>query len=97
VFGADLSRTTPQRLPAKRLRLPKDGGAIRGVGERFSANPVTSTGSLSVPTYTSPGSSGFGPQLSVSHDSGAGDGAIGFGWRLSVSSTTRDTDKGLPR
>jgi hypothetical protein len=28
--------------------LPKGGGAIRGIGEKFSANPVTGTGSVSV-------------------------------------------------
>ena len=35
--------------------LPKGGGAIRGIGEKFSANPVTGTGSMSVPVATSPG------------------------------------------
>ena len=53
------------------IALPKGGGAIRGMEEKFSANPVTGTGSLSVPIYTSPGRSGFGPQLSLSYDSGA--------------------------
>src|SRR6201982_1958324 len=67
--------TTP---PARSL--PKGGGAIRGIGEKFAANPVTGTGSMSVPIATSPGRSGFGPQLSLSYDSGAGNGAFGFGW-----------------
>ena len=31
------------------LSLPKGGGAIRGIGEKFAANPVTGTGSMSVP------------------------------------------------
>ena len=48
------------------LSLPKGGGAIRGIGEKFAANPVTGTGSFTVPIYTSPGRSGFGPQLSLS-------------------------------
>ena len=47
------------------------------MGEKFSANPVTGTGSLSVPIYTSPGRSGFGPRLSLSYDSGAGNGPFG--------------------
>ena len=83
------------RPPA--ISLPKGGGAIRGMGEKFAANPVTGTGSLSVPIYTSPGRSGFGPQLSLSYDSGAGNGPFGFGWSLSVPSITRKTDKGLPK
>jgi RHS repeat-associated protein len=77
--------------------MPKGGGAIRGIGEKFAANPVTGTGSLTVPIYASPGRSGFGPQLSLSYDSGAGNGPFGFGWSLAVPSITRKTDKGLPR
>jgi len=79
------------------IALPKGGGAIRGLGEKFAANPVTGTGSLSVPIGTSPGRSGFGPQLSLSYDSGAGNGPFGFGWSLSLPSITRKTDKGLPQ
>src|ERR1700756_2394437 len=55
------------------------------------------TGSMTVPVFTSPGRSGFGPQLSLSYDSGAGNGSFGFGWNLSVPSITRRTDKGLPK
>src|SRR5262245_24175617 len=53
------------------ISLPKGGGAIRGIGEKFTANPVTGTGSMSVPIATSPGRAGFGPQLSLAYDSGA--------------------------
>ncbi|MBW2690225.1 MAG: hypothetical protein JRC99_09885, partial [Deltaproteobacteria bacterium] len=83
--------------PIPSISLPKGGGAIRGIGEKFAANPVTGTGSLSVPIATTPGRSGFGPQLSLSYDSGAGNGPFGFGWSLSLPSITRKTDKGLPR
>ncbi len=79
------------------ISLPKGGGAIRGIGEKFAANPVTGTGSLTIPIPTSPGRSGFGPQLSLSYDSGSGNGPFGFGWSLSVPAITRKTEKGLPR
>jgi len=79
------------------LSLPKGGGAIRGIGEKFGTNPVTGTGSLTVPIATSPGRSGFGPQLTLSYDSGAGNGSFGLGWNLSLPSITRKTDKGLPQ
>jgi len=79
------------------LSLPKGGGAIRGIGEKFASNPVTGTGSMTVPIATSPGRSGFGPQLALSYDSGAGNGPFGFGWSLSLPSITRKTDKGLPQ
>src|SRR2546426_2310286 len=79
------------------ISLPKGGGAIRGMGEKFAANPVTGTGSMRVPIATSPGRSGFGPQLSLSYASGAGNGPFGFGWTLSLPTITRKTDKGLPQ
>src|SRR4051794_35650900 len=79
------------------ISLPKGGGAIRGVGEKFAANPVMGTGSMAVPIPTSPGRGGFGPQLSISYDSGAGNGPFGFGWALALPQITRKTDKGLPR
>ncbi|MGB5637389.1 MAG: SpvB/TcaC N-terminal domain-containing protein, partial [Waterburya sp.] len=83
--------------PPPAVTLPKGGGAIKGMGEKFAANPVTGTGSMSVPLATSPGRAGFGPQLSLSYDSGAGNGSFGFGWNLSLPSITRKTDKGLPQ
>ncbi len=84
-------------VTAPSISLPKGGGAIRGIGEKFSANPVTGTGSMTVPITTSPGRSGFGPQLALSYDSGAGNGPFGFGWSLSLPVITRKTEKGLPK
>jgi hypothetical protein len=81
-----------QGVSTPAITLPKGGGSIHGMGEKFAANPVTGTGSMSVPIGTSPGRSGFGPQLSLSYDSGAGNGSFGFGWSLSVPSITRKTD-----
>lgn len=83
------------RAPA--IALPKGGGAIRGIGEKFAANPVTGTGSMTVPIAVSPGRAGFGPQLSLSYDSGSGNGPFGFGWNLALPAITRKTDKGLPK
>ncbi|MCI0647258.1 MAG: toxin, partial [Chloroflexi bacterium] len=94
------SQSTPSErssFSAPAISLPKGGGAIRGIGEKFAANPVTGTGSLSVPIAASPGRSGFGPQLSLSYDSGAGNGPFGFGWSLGLPQITRKTDKGLPQ
>ena len=99
--AADAERTASADntflLRAPALSLPKGGGAIKGIGEKFTANPVTGTGSLSVPIATSPGRGGFGPQLSLSYDSGAGNGPFGLGWSLSLPSISRKTEKGLPR
>src|SRR5438045_9023884 len=90
--GSHESAMTP---PA--ISLPKGGGSISGIGEKFTANPVTGTGSVSVPMATSPGRDGFGPDLTLSYDSGTGNGPFGLGWQLSLPSITRKTEKGLPR
>jgi len=90
--GADKKALAPPTIS-----LPKGGGAIRGIGEKFAANPVAGTGSFSVPLYTSPGRSGFGPQMSLTYDSGSGNGPFGFGWSLALPAITRKTDKGLPQ
>jgi RHS repeat-associated protein len=79
------------------LSLPKGGGAIRGMGEKVAANPVTGTASFVVPIFTTPGRAGFSPQLRLTYDSGVGNGMFGFGWSLSLPSITRKTGKGLPR
>src|SRR5688500_11247971 len=78
---------------APAISLPKGGGAIRGIGEKFATNPVTGTGAMTGPIFTSPARGGFGPKLSLSYDSGAGNGPFGFGWNLSIPSITRKTDK----
>lgn len=82
---------TPEIVP------PKGGGALSGMGEKFAANPVSGTGAMSVPVFTSPGRAGFGPQLSIHYNSGAGNGPFGFGWNLSLPTVSRKTEKGLPR
>ena len=82
---------------APTISLPKGGGAIRGIDEKFAANPVTGAGTVTVPIATSKGRAGFSPQLSLSYDSSGSNGPFGFGWSLSLPSITRKTNKGLPR
>ncbi|MGZ5053532.1 MAG: SpvB/TcaC N-terminal domain-containing protein [Methylobacter sp.] len=96
-LGSGLSSQKSAFVSSPSVSLPKGGGAIHGMGEKFAANPVTGTGSMSIPIAISPGRSGFGPQLSLSYDSGAGNGPFGLGWNLSLPSITRKTDKGLPK
>ncbi|MCB2190551.1 MAG: hypothetical protein KQI62_03250 [Deltaproteobacteria bacterium] len=66
------------------------------MGEKFSAAQVTGTATITVPIFSSPGRSGFGPELSLSYDSGAGNGPFGMGWHLGLPQIARRTDKGLP-
>ncbi len=93
--NAQAQLSQDSQIPA--IELPKGGGAISGIGEKFAANPVTGTGSMTVPIATSPGRSGFGPELSLSYDSGSGNGSFGFGWAMSLPEITRKTSKGLPQ
>jgi RHS repeat-associated protein len=79
------------------LSLPKGGGALRSLGEKFSVNPLNGSSSLSVPIAASPGRSGFGPQLGLGYDSSSGNGPFGLGWGLTLPAIVRRTDRGLPR
>ena len=93
--GATGNKNTNDSDPL--VQLPKGGGAIKGIGEKFQANPLTGTAGITVPLSISPGRAGFAPQLSLSYDSGSGNGAFGQGWSIGLPSITRKTDKGLPR
>ena len=85
------------RIEAPAVTLPKGGGAISGMGEKFAANPVTGTASMSLPMPLTAGRGGVTPSVGLSYDSGGGNGPFGLGWRLSLPSIRRKTDKGLPR
>ena len=95
--GSNESSAAAHSPSQPQLALPKGGGAIRGIGEKFGVNPVTGSGTMSIPLAASPGRAGFGPALSLSYDSGTGNGPFGFGWNLSLPAITRKTDKGIPR
>ncbi|MBK7503120.1 MAG: hypothetical protein IPI14_11290 [Polaromonas sp.] len=77
------------------INLPNGGGAIRGISEKFSTNPVSGTASLTVPLPISVARN-FQPDLALSYDSGSGNSAFGLGWNINVSSIGRKTDNGLP-
>ncbi len=81
---------------APSLALPKGGGALRGIDEKFSVNAVNGTASVELPLPLSPGRGGFTPALSISYSSGGGNSEFGLGWGLSLPSIQRKTDKRLP-
>lgn len=74
--GEALFQQGPSSAPA--IFLPKRGGALHGIGGKLADAPVTGTVSMNVPIATSPGRAGFGPQLNLSYDSGAGNGPFGL-------------------
>ncbi|PRQ02804.1 hypothetical protein ENSA5_20690 [Enhygromyxa salina] len=82
--GAGDQAADPLSTFAPTISLPTGGGALRSIGEKFSPNPFTGTGSTSVPVATSPGRGGLGPSLALSYGSAQGDGPWGLGWMLGV-------------
>ncbi|MCC5907084.1 MAG: VCBS repeat-containing protein [Balneolaceae bacterium] len=78
------------------ITLPKGGGAIKGIDEKFFVNAVNGTASFSLPLPFS-AARGTSPELSLSYSSGAGNGIFGLGWNLSLGSIKRKTDIGLPQ
>ncbi len=95
--SSDSSNRDDSFVRPPEISLPKGGGAIRGIDEKFQVNPTNGSASQSIPIYASPGRSDFTPQLTLSYDSGSGNGPFGFGWGLSLPSISRKTNKGLPR
>src|SRR5438552_11709276 len=78
------------------ISLPQGGGAMHGIGEKFSPDLFTGTGNFTVPLALPPGRNGFQPQLSLGYSSGSGNGPFGLGWSLSVPGVSRRTSKGVP-
>lgn len=83
------------QLPS--IELPKGGGALRGIDEKFSVNPVNGTANFSIPIPLSPGRNGFTPALGLSYNSGGGNGPFGIGWQLGIPSIQIKTDRALPK
>jgi hypothetical protein len=52
---------------------------------------------LDLPLHLTYGRNNFQPELSLSYNSGAGNGPFGIGWNLSLSSVTRKTTLEIPR
>ncbi|MGB3941014.1 MAG: SpvB/TcaC N-terminal domain-containing protein [Candidatus Manganitrophaceae bacterium] len=79
------------------ISLPQGGGAVRGIGEKFSPDLHTGTGNFTVPVALPAGRNGFQPELSLVYSTGNGNGPFGMGWSLNVPGVMRKTSQGLPR
>jgi RHS repeat-associated protein len=79
------------------IALPKGGGALHGIGEKFSPDLHTGTGNFTIPIALPPGRNGFQPQLNLVYSTGNGNGPFGLGWNLSIPGVSRKTSKGIPR
>ena len=79
------------------ISLPQGGGALKGIGEKFSPDLHTGTGNFTIPISLPTGRNGLQPQLDLTYSTGNGNGLFGFGWNLSVPGVARKTSKGIPR
>ncbi|HEY6121028.1 MAG TPA: SpvB/TcaC N-terminal domain-containing protein, partial [Pyrinomonadaceae bacterium] len=78
------------------ISLPKGGGALHGMGEKFSPDLHTGTGNYSIPITLPSGRNGFQPNLELLYSTGHGNGPFGLGWKLNIPGVTCKTSKGVP-
>lgn len=83
-------------IQAPTINLPKGGGAIKSIDEKFSVNAVNGTAGFSLPLPIS-SARGFSPALSLSYSSGNGNGIFGLGWTADSASIKRKTANELPQ
>lgn len=79
------------------ISLPKGGGALHGIGEKFSPDLHTGTGNFTVPLAVPQGRNGFQPEPILQYSTGQGNGPFGMGWSLSLPVIARKTSSGVPR
>jgi len=83
-------------VTSQQISLPKGEGSIEGMGESFTPNLSSGTGTFSVPIALPKGRAGVQPSLALSYATSGGNGIVGIGWSLAVPFISRQTDKGLP-
>lgn len=94
--GGDNDKNPYYQSAAPTIQMPKGGGALKGIDEKFTVNAINGTAAMQVGLPLSPSRGGFTPNLSLSYNSGSGNTEFGLGWSLSLPSIQRKTDKMLP-
>jgi RHS repeat-associated protein len=99
------SSPSPGAAPAKEkdfsiqvpsVSIPKGGGAIKNIDEQFQVNAANGTSTFSIPLPISKTRGDFAPSLSLTYNSGSGNGSFGLGWSCSYTAIQRRTDKKIP-
>jgi RHS repeat-associated protein len=91
--GSAASKSIALEIP--QITLPKGGGAIKGIDEKFSVNASNGSASAGIPLPLTPAKGA--PSLSLAYNSGSGNSVFGLGWSASLPAIQRKTDKQLPR
>ncbi|MEO1260393.1 MAG: SpvB/TcaC N-terminal domain-containing protein [Bacteroidota bacterium] len=89
--------TESNAIKIPEVSLPKGGGALKGIDEKFEVNAANGTAGFTVPLPATGGRNGFSPSLTLSYNSGSGNSPFGQGWSVSYPMIQRKTDKRLPR
>jgi hypothetical protein len=89
--------TDSNAIQIPQISLPKGGGALKGIDEKFEVNAANGTAGFSIPLPVTPGRNGFSPSLALSYNSGGGNSPYGLGWSVDYPMIQRKTDKRLPR
>lgn len=79
------------------ISLPKGGGAVKAIDEKFQPDLHTGTGNLSIPIAVPSGRNGLQPQLSLNYSTSNGNGPFGLGWNLTLPGICRKTSRRVPR
>src|ERR1019366_3494933 len=92
-------RSTPGRGTAtpSSISLPKGGGALRSIDEKFTVNAANGTCAFGVPLPFSKARGDVGLNLQLQYNSGSGNGHFGLGLSIGLGSIQRRTDKLLPQ
>ncbi len=93
----DNSQQDKFTVQAPQISLPKGGGAIKSIDEKFSVNSSNGTAALNIPLPFSSSRNNFVPSVALSYNSGAGNGIFGLGWSLGIPAIARKTEKELPK
>lgn len=78
------------------LSLPKGGGSINGLGEKFRPDLHTGTGVYNIPLDIPNGPNDIAPKLNLSYNSASGNGPFGMGFSLNLLTISRSIKKCLP-
>ncbi|MEO1587238.1 MAG: SpvB/TcaC N-terminal domain-containing protein, partial [Bacteroidota bacterium] len=80
----------------KQPELPKGGGSIKGMDEKFAPHEFSGASSMDISFPTSPCRE-ITPHLSLNYSSGGGNSPFGLGWSMQLPSICRKTSKGIPQ
>jgi len=96
-YAAECCAEDKNGVSPNTVSLPSGPGSIEGLGEAFQPMLNTGTARYAVKISLPPGTNGHTPQLSLSYESGLGDGPAGIGWTFGPVGVKRQTDLGIPR